>query len=168
MPTLHKTEVEDGPMISFGPRDSDTGMQLSIPSRFERRIANEEKNLELVISCEFVAERVDVRSIRVSTILGGSVGTRDLTQLSLPTLVHQICVSVIPNSEYWLRALTDETIGWTELKTSDAFVAQIYWLEYVAHGNPRATIMNYFGMPRSSCNLLLRKLKQRFEMPNTG
>jgi hypothetical protein len=168
MHSVEKTEVVDGPLVFFGPTDRESQIRLAIPSTFERKVRFEDKDLELVISCEFEGEKVAVRGLRLTTFAGGSLGTRDLTQLGLPNLVHEICVSVIPNADYWMNPLSMEATSWDELKTSDIFVAQVYWLQHVSHGNPRATLMSYFGMPRSSCNLLLRKLKLKFEMPRTN
>jgi hypothetical protein len=166
--TINRTEVVDGPLVSFGPIEPDSEIQLAMPSRFERRISYQGKNLELVITCEFAGDKVAVRSLRLTNTDGGGVGTRDLTQLSLPSLVHQISLSVIPNSQHWTKPLSNEAASWAELRTSDVYVAQVYWLEHVSHGNPRATLMQYFGMPRSSCNLLLRKLRLKFKMPRTS
>jgi len=162
--SIERTGVEDGKLVVFGPLDPSNGVQLSIPERFEREVTSGPRGLTLRVSCSFTGEWIDVSSLSVTPPKGEGLTSRALVQIALPPIVRELAASVIPRHEYWTAEFQD-ALGWGSLKTNDAFLAQLYWLEHVSQGSPRQTLMRYLAMPRSTCNVLIRRLRSEFPLP---
>lgn len=162
---LTRTETPDGDLVEFGPYDGDASMQLRIPETFERNFAYSETGVTACVSCRFTGERIEVVKLAVTPQLGSGLKTRDLLSLGLPAVIRSMAEDVIPDWGYWKR--WDDDASWTGLKVNDEFLAQLYWLEHVSGGNPRKTLMSYLALPRSTTNLLLRRLKATYPLPTS-
>jgi|688.fasta_scaffold508857_2 hypothetical protein len=159
---------EDGPLVSFGPYDLLTDKRLSIPAHFSRIVRLEELNLDVTLKCEFRLARVEVVEVGVKSIGGNSIRARDLNGIGIPELIFEICKSLVPDYEFWTKEFQDRVIDWGNLRTNDAFLAQMYWLNHATYGAPRQSLMEYMGIPRSTCNVRLKKIEKSFPLPRPG
>lgn len=163
---IEKTNNPDGLMTKFGPQDPETGRQLEIPSSFERKIQDLQSGLKITISCNFDGQLVVVNQLSVATDIDGGITSRVIAQLGLPALIHEVTTSVCPDWEFW----SADRLNGERIENSAynyAFLAQVYWLHHVSHGSPRQELMRMLDIPRSSCNLLLRRIKLAYELPKT-
>lgn len=165
--SIAPTTALDGELVEFGPAVGDGEMRPSIPSTFQRTVTYQESGLMLTLDCYFAGERVEVLRLSVGGSFERPLSTRDLTQLGLPDVIHEITKTVVPDWDYWTLEGQDRR-GQGKLRSDSAFLAQIYWLEHVSHGSPRQALMIYLSMPRSSCSVLIRTLKREFELPGNA
>lgn len=156
---LSRTERTDGPLVVFGIERPLKHPRLSIPAFFERVVHYRSSGLTVQLTCEFKGGRVELVKLQVTPSLGTGLLTTDLTKLSLPLVIKKITYSVIEYSDYWIRGSRLAPKEWEDLVRDDDFLTQLVWLEHVSQGTPRNTLMSYFGMPRSSCSLLLKRLR---------
>jgi hypothetical protein len=162
---VEKTENEDGPLVSFGPIDPETKLQLSIPLTFERVLLDAPNDLLVTLSCRFNNNKVEVVRLNVQTTSGGNISSRAIAQLGLPAFIREATLSVIPNVDFW----TSSSSSNEEIEADShnfAYLAQIYWLEHICFGAPRQTLMNLLALPRSTCNVLLREIKRTYKLPS--
>lgn len=161
---IEKTSTADGLLVYFGPIDPETKRQLAIPATFERQISDQARGLTLTLTCQFVGDKVEVNRLNISADRLGNISSRAIAQLGLPALIREVVKEVTPSWGYW----SESSFGDSHLDTSRtnfAFLAQVYWLEHVSQGTPRQTLMSMLKMPRSTCNVLLRQIKQTYELP---
>lgn len=161
---IEKTATEDGPFVFFGPKDPESKRQLCIPATFERLIWDQDRGLNLVLSCAFQDNKVAVTRICISSLPGEQISSRAIAQLGLPTMIRAVTESVVPDWSFWSLGLAKQPSVQPQ-EQNFAYLAQVYWLEHISHGAPRQTLMNALQMPRSTCNVLLRSIKQRFDLP---
>ena len=163
---IEETSAADGALVYFGPIDPESKRQLAIPSTFERQISDQELGLKLTLSCVFTGEKVEVSRLLISSDNQGNISSRVLAQLGLPSLIREVTMFVVPNSEFWVVSKNRDSIL-EVTSTNFAYLAQVYWLEHVSHGSPRQELMKLLGIPRSTCNLLLRKIKDVYLLPTS-
>ena len=162
---ISKSDKPDGLLVPFGPLDPDTGWQLTIPKTFTRKVWYEHLGLDVKISCSFTGQKVEVRSLSVNSE-GQEVTSRALTQLSLPEVIHEATLSAIPESKRWDLINKKARLEYGSVDSKSLFIAQLYWLEHVSSGTPRAAIMEYLNAPRPTVNQWLRELKKLGFIPN--
>jgi hypothetical protein len=108
---------------------------------------------------------VEIRSLSVNSE-GQEVTSRALTQLSLPEVIHEATLSAIPDSDKWDLSNKKKRLEFGLVDSKSLFVAQLYWLEHVSSGTPRAAIMEYLNAPRPTVNQWLREFKKFGYIPN--
>lgn len=153
--TISRTDVKDGHPIAFGPVDKETKRQLEMPQTFTRRVEYTDQPLVAELSCVFDGEKIQVKKICVEG-QNSFVTSRDLTQLALPSVIRQIGLQVIPDSEYWTKSWQDDHSIKEGLKSDPYFLAQLYWFEHVTWGSPRVAIQQYMECKRTTANYHIR------------
>ena len=161
---ISESDKPDGLLVSFGPLDPDTGWQLQIPKTFTRKVSYEELGLDVKISCTFTGQKVEIRSLTV-TSADQEVTSRSLTQLALPEVIYEATLSAIPESKRWDLSNKKTRLEYGSVDSKSLFIAQLYWLEHVSSGTPRAAIMNYLNAPRPTVNQWLREFKKSGNIP---
>jgi hypothetical protein len=114
------------------------------------------------VSYEFTGTDLDLRWLFVRTKTG-SVQTRDLLALNLPTIKSIVAKKAIVDAPLHYRG---EDLR--EMKNTDhgqAVIAQLYWYHHVVSGTPRQVLMEMLDMPRSTVNVLLRKVNKAYPLP---
>ena len=164
---IEKTSTVDGALVYFGPIDPESKRQLAIPVTFERQISDQVRGLTLTITCQFVGDKVEVTRLNISADRLGTISSRTIAQLGIPGLIREVVKAVTPSWEFWLGS-GNEDDHLDVSKTNYAYLAQVYWLEHISQGTPRQTLMSMLKMPRSTCNVLLRKIKNDFGLPVAG
>jgi hypothetical protein len=154
----------DGSLVLFGNLDPKNDRKLQIPATFERRVKYVSQQLELELHCVFTGDRIEISRMVISG-LGKFVGSRDLTQLSLPQVIRKIAFDVIPNSHEWTEETRSKDIEWGNLNAGDGFLAQLYWFEHVSWGAPRSALMSYLGCSRTTANAHIRRIAKQFDLP---
>ena len=162
---ISKSDKPDGFLVPFGPLDPDTGWQLTIPKTFTRKVWYERLGLDVKITCTFTGQKVEIRSLSVNSE-GQEVTSRALTQLSLPEVIHEATLSAIPDSDKWDLSNKKKRLEFGLVDSKSLFVAQLYWLEHISSGTPRAAIMEYLNAPRPTVNQWLREFKKFGYIPN--
>lgn len=163
---IEKPATDDGPLVSFGPVDEETGCQLSIPSHFERLAGFVGSDITVKLHLEFRGDKIELKSLEVRRE-EGSLSSRDLTQLALPKVIRQIAASVIPEAERWDPSLK----GGGTVTESDpsrnnlVALAQLYWYEHVTWGSPRGRLMELWGISRPWANTLIKKAGLQYPLP---
>jgi len=161
MPTnfrVTRTNSVDGELVEFGPLDQVEAKKLAIPASLTRVVSYPELSLVIELSCTFTGDRIEITKMVIESS-GSFIATRDLTQLALPAVMRAIALESIPGSSYWTSPSNDSV---TENR---AFLAQLYWLEHVSWGSPRATIMTLTSWSRTNANWHIKKLAKEFELP---
>lgn len=159
----------DGPLVGFGVNGLARHERPEIPSSFTRRAVYPDLGLDVVIECSFSGDKIEVHRLDI-TRAEVSISTRDLTQLSLPWVIREVAKQVIPYSYRWSVFLQDTSDMETAKRTGPSdetllYVAGIYWFEHVAWGAPRATIMEYFGISRTTANAWIKKAAKLHSLP---
>ena len=162
---ISKSDKPDGFLVPFGPLDPDTGWQLQIPKTFTRKVSYEHLGLDVNISCTFTGQKVEIRALSVNSA-DQEVTSRALTQLSLPEVIHEATLSAIPESSKWDLSNKKKRLEFGHVDSKSLFIAQLYWLEHVSSGAPRAAIMEYLKAPRPTVNQWLREFKKSGFIPN--
>jgi hypothetical protein len=134
---------------------------MSIPNRLTRTVTYPELGLEIELECVFSGERLEIAKMTVQGV-GGYIATRDLTQLSLPQVMRAIVSEAVPEANRWSQL---ENESQSNRLTDPCHLAQIYWLEYVGWGTPRARIMKYMGWSRANANFHIKKINKNFPLP---
>lgn len=153
--TVSEADVRDGQLIPFGPVDPETKRQLHILETFTRAVTYEDMPFRLVLGCVFDGEKIQVQKLTIEG-MGAFVTSRDLTQLALPSVIRQVGMSVIPESEFWTQDWQDANSVKEGLKANSYFLAQMYWMEHATWGSPRVTIQNYLQCQRTTANYYIR------------
>jgi len=161
---ISKSDKPDGFLVPFGPLDPDTGWQLTIPKTFTRKVWYEHLGLDVKISCTFTGQKVEIRSLSVNSE-SQEITSRALTQLSLPEVIHEATLSAIPESKRWDLINKKARLEYGSVDSKSLFIAQLYWLEHVSSGTPRAAIMEYLDAPRPTVNQWLREFKKSGNIP---
>jgi hypothetical protein len=154
----------DDSLVPFGNLDPRNDRKLEIPASFERRVKYLKHQLELELDCVFTGDRIEISKM-VITGMGKFVGSRDLTQLSLPQVIRKIALDVIPNSHEWTEETRSRDIEWGKLNSGDGFLAQLYWFEHVSWGAPRSALMKYLGCSRTTANTQIRRIAKQYFLP---
>jgi hypothetical protein len=165
---ISRTDSIDAPLVSVGPTAAESShQQLLIPRQFEREISfpDSEDAPTLTLRCEFRDELVIVTNLEVRHLGANGITSSLLHSLALPALVHAASLDAIPNVEFWTQAGSDSEPALAVLKTDYGFLAQMYWLEHVTQGSPRQRLMSYLGLPQSTCNVLIRRIKSVYPLP---
>jgi CRP-like cAMP-binding protein len=163
---IRDIEIIESDLINFGPIDPATGWGLKIPQSFEARVDYSELGLEVKLSCRFKNQKVEIQRLQIAGT-DIEVTSRALTQLALPDLIHEVTWSVVPESSKWSLKGKDERLKIGGLNGRSVFLAQLYWLEHVSSGTPRAAIMEYLGAPRPTVNQWLREFKKHGLIPSS-
>ena len=161
---IESTEKLDYEMMPFGPSDPDTGWQLEIPRRFQVRVRYGELGIEATLKFRFKNQRVEIESLKLDG-KRGDITSRALTQLSLPDVIHKATWQVVPGADKWSLEKKEERLKRGRVDGKSPFLAQLYWLEHVSSGAPRAAIMEYLGAPRPTVNQWLREFKKNNLIP---
>lgn len=162
--TISKADVKDGVMVTFGPVDPENRRQLSIPKTFTRFVDYIDSTLVVELQCVFDGEKIQVSKISVANN-GGFVTSRDLTQLSLPAVIRQMGLQVIPDSEYWTQEWQDANFKKHGLKYDSWFIAQLYWFEHATWGSPRVAVQELMGCKRTTANYYIRLAGEKTPLP---
>jgi hypothetical protein len=156
---ISKADRAFGPMASFGPTPPRKHPQLQVPEQSYWEVTYEALDLKVSLDIYFTGERLEIQRLVVEGLKRRPVQTRDLTQLALPKVLCDIAALMIPGFEYWTREFQDKNLEWESLKVDDEYLTQMILLHQVMQGNARKAIMDYFGMPRSTATLLIKRLK---------
>lgn len=162
-----ETSPEDGPLISFGPLMPNPADQQQIPATFERTVSLDEPDLDLTVGCEFNGDKIIIRQL---TLAGEEVTPRALTQLGLPRVIAEIAAEVIPDGYRW-SVFTEELGTMKTARTggpSDEMllkIAQYYWYDHITWSKPRANIMTFWDVSRTTANEWIRKAAKLYPMP---
>ena len=165
---ISRTDSVDAPLVSVGPTVAESShQQLLIPRQFEREISfpDSDNAPTLTLLCEFRDELVIVTNLEVRHVGTNGITSSLLHSLALPALVHAASLDAIPNVEFWIVDGSDSELPLEVLKTDYGFLAQMYWLEHVTQGSPRQRLMSYLGLPQSTCNVLIRRIKSVYPLP---
>lgn len=162
--TISRADVKDGKMVTFGPIDPENMKRLSIPKTFTRFVDYTDSSLAVELQCVFDGEKIQVSRISVANS-GGFVTSRDLTQLSLPAVIRQIGLEVIPDSEYWTQEWQDANSIKHGLKYDSWFIAQLYWFEHATWGSPRVAVQEFMGCKRTTANYYIRLAGEKTALP---
>jgi hypothetical protein len=162
---IFETDVPDGPLVDFGLENPRFHPKLRVPSHFQRQVLFKNLGLSVVLTCYFLSSRVEIRKLEVESLTDKPVLTTDLTKLGLPRLLKETTYSVIPGSGYWVKGHRQAALEWSGFNHDEEFLAQLVWLEHVCQGRPRNTLMKYFEFPRSTCSLLLKRLRDEYGLP---
>ena len=157
---VERTGTPDGKTVTFGPTDPETGVTLSLPATFTRRVSYPGHGLAVILECVFTGDRIEVESLKIERV-AKFISTKVLTQLALPAVIRAIAEDAIPNSSRWasLNSTSDNKAENAE------FLAQIYWFEHVSWGSPRASIMAYMNWSRTNANFHISKFSKNMPMP---
>ena len=155
---VSRTNSVDGELVEFGPLDQVEMKKLAIPSSLARVVSYPELSLVIELSCTFTGDRIDITKMVIQSS-DSFIATRDLTQLALPSVSRAISLESIPGSSYWTSQSNPS------ITENRAFLAQLYWLEHVSWGSPRAAIMNLTSWSRTNANWHIKKLAKEFELP---
>jgi hypothetical protein len=159
--TVAKTSKKDGGVISFGPPTSLVRHPLAIAQRFSRSVSYENMGISLEIEFLFDGDKVQIQRL-VADGGVGYVGSRDLTQLSLPAVTREAAISAIPNAKFWLDDYKEIQFD----KASDlTLLAQLYWFEHVTWGSPRVAIQEFLGCKRTTANYYIRLVSALTPLP---
>jgi len=152
---------KDGPMVYFGPLDPETGLRCQIPRELSRLVIYPALGLEVQIDCTFSGERLEIERLTIESN-SSYLASRDLTQLALPQVMNKVVSTVVPEA----RAI-EKQIKSTLLDKPDgpAFLAQLYWFEFVGWGSPRVSIMSYMGWSRANANFHIKRINKLFPLP---
>ena len=162
---IAKADLPFGRLEAFGPTPAIRHPQLEVPSKSFWEVMYPSLDLLVSLDIEFTGQRLEIQRISVEGLKRKPVHSRDLTQLGLPAVLHDIAALMIPNFEYWTKDFQDKNLRWDDLKTDDEFLAQLMWVNQVSHGNARKALMDYFAIPRSTATLIIKRLKGRYSMP---
>jgi hypothetical protein len=154
--TIHPADVKDGAVRPFGPVDPETKRQLSIPGTFVRIVRYADLPLSVELSCVFDGEKIQVKKLCAVGDAESYVTSRDLTQLSLPSVIRQIGLQVITDAAYWTMEWQDAHSVKEGLKSDPHFLAQLYWFEHATWGSPRVAVQEYLGCKRTTANYYIR------------
>lgn len=158
--SLESAGVPDGGLVDFGPFDQGSGSQPSIPSRLTRKVTYPELGVIAMVECVFTGDRIEILSISVQKN-ERFVSATVLSQLSIPSVIREIAIQAVPNSQLWALAGEDQERRYE----SQAFLAQVYWFEHVSWGSPRASIMKYMNWSRTNANFHISKISREVELP---
>jgi hypothetical protein len=163
---IEESANDDGPLVSFGPLDSETGWQLAIPSHFTRLAGYVGSGITMKLQLEFRGDKIELKSLEVRRE-EGSLSSRDLTQLALPKVIRQIAASVIPEAQRWDPSLmSGGTVTESDPSRSNLVaLAQLYWYEHVTWGSPRGRLMELWGISRPWANTLIKKAGLQYPLP---
>jgi len=159
--TVAKTGKKDGAVVSFGPPTSLVKHPLAIAQLFTRSVSYDDMAMSLEIDFSFDGDKVQIKRLVAD---GGVsyVGSRDLTQLSLPAVTREAAISAIPNSKFWLNDYKKIQFD----KASDlTLLAQLYWFEHVTWGSPRVAIQEFLGCKRTTANYYIRLVGALTSLP---
>ena len=163
---IRPSEIPDGELVHFGPRDEITGRHLAIPRTFSRIVENSALGFELQLWCEFSGDRIEVKKLTIDAG-DGEISSRKLLQLGLPAIVRHIAFEVVPGAAFWTFEGQERNPDWHAANTDHEFLAQMYWFEHISWGSPRQEIMRYFGMKRTAANSLIRKIARYIKLPGS-
>jgi hypothetical protein len=162
---IDKADRPFGRMKAFGPMPSMRHPQLEVPGESFWEVTYPSLDLLISLHIVFSGQRLEIQKMVVEGLKKEPVQTRDLTQLGLPKVLHDIAALMIPHFEYWTKEYQDRNLEWESLKSDDEFLSQLMWVNQVAHGNARKALMDYFAIPRSTATLIIKRLKGSFPMP---
>ena len=154
---------KDGPLLTFGPLDPETGLTCHIPMELSRRVLYPALNLEVQIDCIFSGERLEIERLTIES-KSSYVASRDLTQLALPQVMNKVVSTVVLEARDIEKQLKSTLL---DKPDGPAFLAQLYWFEFVRWGSPRALIMSYMGWSRANANFHMKKINKLFPLPGT-
>ena len=155
------TEDSLGDLVSFGPLTKDAQRMLQVPGRFIRTVLYQDLPLKLELEFMFDGDKVQIRRLEAEAT-SGHVTSRDLTQLSLPSITRDAALSAVRDANYWIAVQKNvESDSGLDL----VFLAQLYWFEHVTWGSPRLAIQNFLGCKRTTANYYIRMIGSKFALP---
>lgn len=158
--SLELAGVPDGSFVDFGPFDQESGLQARIPSELTRRVRYPELGVIALIECVFTGDRLEIQSVSVQKD-EKFVSATALSQLSLPAVVREIALQVIPNAKLWVVSDDNQK----PRSTGAIFLAQVYWFEHVSWGSPRGSIMKLMNWSRTNANFHISKISKETRLP---
>lgn len=158
---IRPARAEEGPKVRFGPEIGPGQRPLEIPSYFSRAVEYPSFPFSLELTLSFDGDKVQITRLLAESI-NGHIGSRDLTQLSLPAVTRDAARAAVADSAFWSGAFKDQA----EHKNSDFhFLAQLYWFEHVTGGSPRLVIQDFLGCKRTTANYYIRLVGSQFALP---
>jgi hypothetical protein len=116
-------------------------------------------NLELTFG--FDGDKVQITRL-LAEAMNGHIGSRDLTQMSLPAVTRDAARAAVTDSKFWSGDFNKQA----EQRNSDFhFLAQLYWFEHVTGGSPRLVIQDFLGCKRTTANYYIRLVGSQFSLP---
>lgn len=170
MLTQGLTNIGEWELIDFGPDLPHWG-QLTLPAEYERDVVYVDRNIKAAVTCTFreADERVKLVGLNVETtdrqqtltpndVIGLEVGDL-VTQVSSAALRLATNRPIVPGPPDPDRRKAGPTADNLEL------VARIYWSQYAIWGKPRAAIIDYFDISRTTANVWIRRARDEFGLP---
>jgi hypothetical protein len=158
--SLELAGVPDGDFVDFGPFDQKSGLQARIPSKLTRRVKYPELGVVALVECVFTGDRLEIQSICVQKDEKYLSATA-LSQLSLPAVVREIALQVVPSAKLWV--VSDDNQD--QRSRGPIFLAQVYWFEHISWGSPRGSIMKLMNWSRTNANFHISKISREVELP---
>jgi hypothetical protein len=149
-----------GPKVTLGV-DAPGIPKLTIPSMVRQTATYKELGLVVDLVCEIADSRLEISEMKIRA-QKGVLATSLFTQLKLPQVLRRIGLTTITNADFYTKELQRNS---EDKIADDAFIAQVYALEYACWGSPRDTLMKYLGWSRTNTNLHLRRISQVFPLP---
>jgi hypothetical protein len=150
----------DGPLVKFGPVDTNNSSQLAIPEFLSRTVTYPVLGLRLELRCVFSGDRVEIAKLTIESS-SSYLTTKALTQLALPQVIREIVIQTVPNSQLWRI----DVGSLNQQQRSTAYLAQLYWFEHISWGSPRACLMTYMGWSRPYANTKIRRIAEEIPLP---
>lgn len=155
----------DGPLVHFGLDLGLDGLGLAIPSALTRSVKYRNIPLTVIVHCRFSDDKLQATKVEIENLGSEFISTRDLMQLKLPAVMREIALGAIPNSRTLMEVARKQLESASSLKDNLALVAQTYWLEAVAWGTPRKTLMEIASCSRSTANEYISLAAKDFRLP---
>ena len=76
--------------------------------------------------------------------------------------MNKVVSTVVPEARAFEKQIKSTLL---DKPDGPAFLAQLYWFEFVGWGSPRASIMSYMGWSRANANFHIKRINKLFPLP---
>lgn len=155
----------DGPKTVVGLIEPRFHPQIVAPVWLNRTVHYVSLGLTVSLRLERQQQRFELLRMEIESSSGKVIQTQDLTELSLPDVVYQVCRQAIHDEYFWGLAENSDEKEKEGLSTDTEFLTQLFALEYLCQGNPRNAFMTNLGIPRSTATLRVQQIRLSLNLP---
>lgn len=135
-----------------------------LPAAFDAVVEPEDRPLRLRIEATYDGvERVRPVSVTVERVDSEPVTPEDMAATRLGWVMNRVVLGALRPRPYPVFHPRERAgpLSSDEVRT----LARLYWVEYVAWGDPRRAVMRAFGIPRSTASYWIRKARDSYDLP---
>lgn len=156
---------EDGPGAVIGLVEPRFHPQIVAPTWLNRTVQYVNLGLTVSLRLEKRQQRFELLRMEIEGTSGRPIQTKDLTVLSLPNVVYQICRQAVKDEYFWTKAEGSIQADKEELSSDIEFLTQLFAIEYLCQGNPRNAFITNLGIPRSTATLRVQEIRALLNLP---